>query len=282
MKINSLVIVSDLHCGCQFGLCPDAQVHFDGGGSYSPSPIQRKVWRLWGEFWNDWVPTVTRGEPYAVVINGDALEGIHHGATTQISHNLADQRRLAEEVLRPIVGNAAAYYHIRGTEAHVGASACEEETLARNLGAIPDSDGNFSRYELWVEIGDRLVHLMHHIGTTGSQAYESTAVHKELTESYTEAARWGSRPPDFIVRSHRHRFFATSIEAQGGRASSIVTPGWQAKTPFVWRIASGRLSMPQFGGIIIRAGEEEVYYRERVWSIDRAKPETLEGTDEHQ
>ena len=35
-------------------------------------------------------------EPYAVLINGDSLDGVHHNSTTQISHNLGDQAFIAE------------------------------------------------------------------------------------------------------------------------------------------------------------------------------------------
>jgi hypothetical protein len=184
---------------------------------------------MWESFWNDFVPEATRDEPFAFVHNGDAVEGIHHGATTQISHNLDDQRRLAEVVLRPIIKRSVAYYHIRGTEAHVGQSAQDEEQLARALGAVPSTEKQHARYDLWIEVGGALVHLLHHIGTTGSQAYEATAVHKELVEEYSEAARWSRRPPDCLVRSHRHRYLQTRIPTARGHAIAVVTPGWQGK-----------------------------------------------------
>ncbi len=98
-KINNLVIVSDLHCGCQMGLCPRGGVRLDGGGVYKPSKLQRIVWGWWEEFWGEWIPSVVKGEPYAVCINGDAIEGRHHQATTQITQNLADQAGIAYRLL---------------------------------------------------------------------------------------------------------------------------------------------------------------------------------------
>lgn len=279
--INNLICVSDIHAGCQLALCPPEGVQLDDAGRYMPSDFQLKMWSMWEEYWGEWVPWATRGEPYSVVFNGDALDGVHHNSTTQISHNLGDQHKVAQAILKPIVELCEGrYYHIRGTEAHVGKSATAEEGLAKALGAIPNEIGQHARYDLWKEVGTgRLCHFLHHIGTTGSQAYEATAVHKELVEEFVEAGRWGNRPPDVCVRSHRHRFIKTSLSTgkagsyETGEAISVVTPAWQGKTPFVWKIPGGRLATPQFGGILIREANGELFVREKVWTVERSRTE---------
>lgn len=276
-KPRNLIVISDTHCGCKMGLCPPHPMPLDGGGSYLASEIQRKMWSLWREFWDVWVPEVTRGESFDLVHNGDAIDGVHHRSTTQISHNLEDQQRIAETVLRPVVqqclDSGGAYYHIRGTEAHVGPSGEFEERLARTLGAKPNAVGDYARYDLWKRVGSCLVHLLHHIGTTSSAAHESSAVNAELSAEYVEAARWHREPPDFIVRSHRHRSIAVDLNSAKGYAAAIVTPAWQLKTPYVWKIPGARISEPQLGGILIRQGDEEFYYRRKVWSLDRSPEE---------
>jgi hypothetical protein len=279
--VNNVVVVSDTHFGCKLGLCPPEGCSLDDGGRYKPSVLQSKMWKMWRIFWDEFVPDATRNEPYAVIFNGDAVDGVHHNSTTQISHNLEDQAKLAESVLGPIAENCkGGYYHIRGTEAHVGKSAREEERLARILGAVPNDEGQHARYDLWKYIGDnKLIHALHHIGTTGSQAYEATAVHKELVESFAEAGRWRNTPPDVCVRSHRHRYIKVSIpvghtegsEQHTGEAYSVVTPCFQGKTPFVWKIPGGRLSTPQWGGIVIRWSQGELYVRPKVWTVERSR-----------
>lgn len=274
VEVNNLVVVSDTHCGCQLGLCPPEGARLDNGGTYQPSTFQRKVWSWWHEFWTEFVPEATKGEPFAVVHNGDAIDGSHHNSTTQISHNLTDQSRIATTCLAPIVRRCEGrYYHIRGTEAHVGKSAQEEERLAAELGAIPNKEGQHARYELWKMVGPRLVHLLHHVGTTGSQAYEATAVHKELTESILEAGRWDRKRPDLIVRSHRHRYIETTIPTASGACRAAVTPAWQGKTPFAWKIPGARLAEPQFGGLVIRYAHGELFVRPFVRSLEREEPE---------
>ena len=277
--INNAVVVSDLHAGCSFGLCPP-EVQLDGGGTYQPKGAQRKIWEWWLEFWNEWVPDVIKGEPYCVIINGDALEGRHHNSTTQISQNLADQQKIAEMILRPIATKAeGGFYMIRGTEAHVGGAGENEEPLAKLLGAIPEpgDKGNFARYELWLRLGGpngSLCHILHHIGTTGSQAFEGTALTKECTESLAEAARWGYPAPDFVIRSHRHRHYKCEFATRNKIGIGEITPGWQLKTPFTWKIPGGRVTTPQCGGILIRKGDREHYTVHKVFNVTRT-PEVI-------
>lgn len=278
LDCNNAVTVSDMHCGCRLGLVPYGvkRIKLDDGGWYVPSPFQRLVAAKWHEFWTEFVPRVVRGEPYAIIVNGDTTDGVHHNSVTQISHNPVDQARIAKACLEPLIDRkeCVGYFHIRGTEAHVGPSGNLEERLAEELGAKPNKEGQYARYDLWINIGGKcLTHILHHIGTTGSQAYEATAVHKELVEEYAESGRWGEKPPQMIVRSHRHRFIETSVPTSMGGAHAIVTPGWQGRTPFSYKIPGGRLSTPQFGGIVIRQGDEDAYFREKVWTIKRSDTE---------
>ncbi|MCG3178623.1 MAG: hypothetical protein BIFFINMI_00951 [Phycisphaerae bacterium] len=274
--INNLVVVSDLHCGCRLGLHPSAPTPLDDGGHYSPSRLQKIVWSWWCEFWDRWVPEACHGEPFAVLVLGDILDGVHHGSTSQVSHNLEDQAEIAYRALSPIAERAdGRFYMIRGTEAHVGPSGVEEERLAKRLGAVPDEDGRHARWEAWIELGRGLVHATHHIGTTGSQAYESTAVMRELAEAYTEAGRWRQRPPDVLVRGHRHRHIEVRVPTRLGYGIAFTCPAWQLKTPYCYRVPGARQSMPQIGGSVIRQGDSDLYTRHWVRSPERTKAVTL-------
>jgi hypothetical protein len=116
--VRNLVVVSDLHLGCRLGLFPAGfSMRLDDGGTYRASRLQRIVWRWWEEFWGEWVPSVTRGEPFSVVINGDSVDGgAHHGNVTHISANLEDQERLALHVLKPVVDRAVRFSHDKAIE----------------------------------------------------------------------------------------------------------------------------------------------------------------------
>lgn len=271
---KNVVCITDTHGGCQAAICGADPVPLDDGGLYMPSRYQKILWNRWEQFWGEWVPMATRKEPYCVVHLGDAIDGDHHGSKTQISTNTDVQLAIAEKLLKPVVAKCdGRYYHVRGTEAHVGKSAEWEERLAKSLDAVPDRDGRRARWVLWKRIGPGLFNFMHHIGTTGSSAYESTAVYKELVEAYNEAGRWEDEAPQGIVRGHRHRNLETRVPCAKGYAMAIVVAGWQLKTPFAHKIPGGRQSEPQIGGTLIRMGDEEAYARHKVWRLDRPAEE---------
>jgi len=283
IDVPNVILISDTHCGCRQAIInPKVKITLDGGGSYEASPFQIDLWnKKWVILWNTIVPRWTKKEPFVIIHLGDIMDSVHHNSTTQISQNPVDQKRIAKTVLYPLtqMKGFSGLYIIRGTEAHSGASSHMEEELAQELGAIPDNCGNYARYELWKYVGTgsiakrALIHCMHHIGTTGSQHYESTAIHKELIEALVEAGRWGSRAPDYVIRGHRHRYIATRIASDTGHSMGVVVPGWQGKTPFVFRMPGSRQSVPQFGAVLIRAGKEEHYLREQCWVGSRQIPE---------
>jgi len=221
------------------------------------------------------VPTVTRGEPYAVVLNGDAVDGRHHRATHQITQDLSDQCKIAYECLAPVVEQCQGrFYFVSGTPVHAGEAGEDEERLAERLGAIPEKEtGRRTRFELYVKIGTALVHCSHHIGTTSSMAYEGTALTKEYNEFCAESARWRRPIPDVVVRSHRHRHFECRVPTSRGYGTIFTTAAWQLKTPFLFKMPGGRVATPQVGGSLVRQGDEEFFTRHKTWETKRSPTE---------
>jgi len=280
--INNAVVVSDLHCGCRMGLYPCdtwEDLIMDGGATHKPSKFQVEVFAVWKKFWDDWVSEATRKEDYVLVVNGDGVDGRHHNSVTQISQNMSDQKKIAEAVLGPILAKpkCKALYWIRGTEAHVGPSAEHEEDLAKSLGAIKNEEGQHSSYTMYLRLGGEkgcLIHFAHHIAGTGRTHYESSAVMGEIGDMYVEAGRWGNSAVDILVRSHRHRYIEVRVPSRHGYTIGCVTPGFQGPTPFSRKIAGGRQSEPQVGGIVIRQGDMDSYTRSFVVGMPRA-PEII-------
>lgn len=274
--INNLVFVSDLHCGSKVGLCPPHKIRLPeaDGGWYLPSPQQRMVWNRWRYFWDAFVPDVTRGEPYGVVLNGDVMDGDHHNTPTIISRHLGVQADIALECLESVRKSCGGrLWFVGGTEAHAGQSWAEEHRLAQQLQAVPDEFGNVVRGELWITCGPWLGNVAHHIGATGSAAYESTGLAKELNDIYAEAARKAERPPDFVVRSHRHRRYEIRVPRPRQDAICFVTPGWQLRTPFSARTVGGRVTTPQLGGVVVRHHEGVLFTRPETWYVKRPRTE---------
>lgn len=287
-RIDDIVVVSDLHAGSRLGLLGPQGVLIkngaDKGNLVKPSPFQLWMWSKWREFWEVFVPEATSGEPFDVVINGDAIEGRHHGQDSLITNDLSEQVDIAVACLGAafavphVASNLRRLFLVDGTDAHCGLANETSKFLAAQLPVDSDANGNAVRRELWLEVGQKgrhnaLCHFLHHIGTTSSAAYETTAVHRELVEAFQEAARWHNRTPDIIVRSHRHRQAKTSVASANGLAIAEVTAGWQGKTPFCYRIAGARQAIPQFGGLVIRSGPTDTYTRSAVWGFKRSRSE---------
>lgn len=225
--------------------------------------MQRASWAAWLEF-NAWVDEVTEGEPFDISHGGDAVDGLHHHATTEMSDNVDDQEQGAVAVLKPLFDRAWRRFFVRGTEAHVGAAAQSDNRIARALGCEPNADGHYARYDLWYRLGEEngpLVHQLHHVGTVGSQAYESTALMREYAEACIEASKMGLSAPDCIVRHHRHRYLELKVPTVRGQALVMAVHGWQMKSSaFVWRAAGVRQSVPQVGGVLLRWNKDAGLY----------------------
>ncbi len=272
--IRNVITISDLHAGSQLGLCHPDGARLSEGGLYKPSKLQRKLWRYWEEFTQEWLPSSCRNEPFDPVINGDTVDGKPFESKSQITDNITDQALIAHKILEPLVRAARRTYFVKGTETHVGKCGENEERLARELGAVPDECGQHARQELWYRLGGDLIHFLHHIGSSSRSAYESSAVMAELIEEFVEAARWGEQPPSVIARSHRHScleiripadvtaraWSRTHVRPTRAMAIAFVTPAWQLKTPFAHKIPGARLKPPQLGGSLIRLSDEGVIY----------------------
>jgi hypothetical protein len=266
---HAIIVVSDLHVGSYTGLLPHEGFRIDNGVKIPPSKAQQMLVDFWEHFWNVYVPDVTkRCKKVSVVINGDTMEGNHHQAVDLIA-NIKDQRRAARDLLQPIRNKYKKFVMIRGTEVHGGKSEQDTEELAEDLQADIDPDtGNHSFYQYWTECENVLFQFAHHIGTTSSAAYESSAPMRELVAGLVESAQWGQRLPDVMVRSHRHRFIPISIPASNNKdISLVITPAWQLRTPHVERI--DRMRLPHIGGIVFICEDGKCQMKRKIYDLPK-------------
>jgi hypothetical protein len=271
--MKAVVSVSDLHVGSLTGLCsPDTRM--DEGGGVILNKFQETLWRFWRHFWDEWVPVETAGaETVAIEFNGDLMDGDHHNNVALWTNDTETQVAATVEILKPIATRYEHKFVVRGTPAHGGASSKAEETVAREIGADQDAQGNFSTWQQWLKMDNVVFQFAHHIGVTSSTAYETSAPMRELIAALVEAAEWGYPLPNVMVRSHRHRFVPVSIPSFYGRIQCIITPGWQLKTPFVERI--DRMRMPHIGGVIFKVEGDECQVREKLYPLPGPEPVTI-------
>jgi hypothetical protein len=273
--MENVVFISDGHAGDRAALCPP-ESNLDLGGKYIRSFLQDILWAWWEEFWKD-VDKRTNGD-YILVTNGDMVEGDHHRSKSALSLNINDQLGIAKSILLPKVKAAKAYYAIRGTRAHSGESAEVEETLARELGAIRDSQNAIHcRPSLNLKVEDVLFNVSHYIGISGSTQYESSALMQEATRVFVECGRWKRQLPDVIVRSHRHRHLALPITTEKGKTTIFTLPAWQLKTSYVYHVAGGGVATPQIGGSVVCVDGDKYQDHHFVKHVEQDQVEEYEN-----
>jgi len=85
-----IAVIGDTHCGGTTGLCPPIY-ELNGNGHQQANKIQKWLWRCWVDYWQRVKDAVKEHDAKLVVIvNGDAVEGVHHGTTQVVSQRYDD------------------------------------------------------------------------------------------------------------------------------------------------------------------------------------------------
>ena len=257
MKENQatvIAVVSDLHAGSSVALCPP-MIPMDDGGVYHSTKAQRWLWSNWLTYWKR-VAAVRKEHRASLVavVNGDLTDGgAHHGTTQLISANPTSQAAVVDALLHaPKSLEPDHWAFVRGTEIHVGTSACYEERVALGLkkdgqAVIMDAEtGTASHWHLKMEIDGIRLDFTHH-GRVGTRPWTKPNVVNSLAaEIFYNHAERGEPHPHIAIRSHMHQFIDTG-SAHPTRV--IQTPAWQLATAFIHRIAPGALA--DVGGLIL-------------------------------
>jgi len=260
----AIVVVGDTHFGSLVALAPPV-IDCADGQQLIASNLQKLIWSYWCNFWN-WTEDVLGGDPFILVHNGDMCDGRHHRCLQLADGGkLNTQQAIAEEVMTPHVKRAQAYYQISGTPAHAGESSEVEESVAKHLGAVKDTEGKrWTRQTLWVQTKTgEVIQFAHHIATSSAHAYKSSPAMRLMAQAFADAGERGLKPPNIMVRSHVHDY----IEVKRQNCRVVVCPCWQAKTGFIWK--KDTITEPVIGGLIIRQGEYGIHIREKTFTLPR-------------
>jgi len=239
-----IVVVSDLHCGSTVGLMPPEFVT-EEGNALMQNPLQKWLWDCWLRA-QDFAHAVVNGDPYVLVLNGDAVEGIHHGTKQIISPKTKDHMACAEETIESLAEIASQVVLVKGTECHTGS---DELTLGKILGGAKDPDTNKRKPQhafdrLTLDIHGTRCAFSHHIGASLGSYLEATQMSVAINEEHMAAVTNGEPAPTVIVRSHRHRFCYFGND----HSLCVVTPPWQALTRFGYKVVPAARCHP---GIVV-------------------------------
>lgn len=248
-KVTVVAVVSDLQIGSTVALCPP-EVELDDGGTYMPSKPQRWFLQCWNDYWRVVHNEVEKNNAGLwVIINGECCEGDHHGTAQIFSRNMADQRRAAIELIDPVAQRADKLFIVRGTEAHSGKSANQDEEIAKDLDAVKNEKRDtWSWWSLKLAASGVRFFFAHHPRTAGWLPHtEDSAASRMSTMIATRWLKAGRALPDVAVFGHVH-YFADSGKAHRPRV--IYMPGWQIATSYVHRLGSSyEYDLKPVGGV---------------------------------
>lgn len=233
--INTLLVISDLHAGSKWAVCPRDAECVETGNPPARNIVMDWLTGAWDEM-VAWAKERT-GERWALLLNGDAIEGKHHGGREIWSDIDADHTDAAEKLIRQL-GTPNKTYIVQGTECH---TRHEENRLAKSLKAeLADEGGAFSHLRFTAGSKGCVVSATHHITTTSRAYLESNNLMAALGHEIIECDHAGWPTPDLIIRSHRHRhgYYTT-----GGKGI-LVTSAWQALTRHGHKVVPGSLPRP--------------------------------------
>lgn len=263
--IRHILAISDLHCGSTVGLCPP-DFKMVKGGTYGLNRSQQWLWVKWTKLIADAIASF-HGKPFALVVNGDLIDGNHHGTQEIWSVNLQDHVNAAIAVLEPIVAKAATTFIVVGTETHTKEA---EYGIADHLKAVPDNDNQcpaHNQLNLTVGVHRYPVRFVHHISTTSREHLRASRLSIHLTNARSAAVDAGHTPPKMLVAGHCH----VADVYQRLDLACVTLPAWQLLTRYGHRVVPS--NVPAVGCAAISFDEPTP--RIRMLTSCAKPPETI-------
>ena len=223
----SIVVVSDLHVGSKLALCPPGPINLKDGAKYTPTRTQGQLW----EWWQDFADGIPKDKPWWLVVNGDAVDGVHIRSELIIRPSVAFQSALAVRCLDELIGRGPGHperiFFTRGTGWHVGTESDQEEPIAAELGAEKDPlTGGSTFWHLIFDKDGTRFDFKHHPRTKGMMPHTKGPGINRLAFIIQYARLEAGLPvPDLAIRSHVH--FHQDSGSVNYKVQAITTPAWK-------------------------------------------------------
>jgi hypothetical protein len=221
-QLRALVILSDLHVGSTVSLMRPGFVT-EEGQEICQTPIARWFWDCW-QLGHAWLSGIVDPKDYALVLNGDLIEGNHHRTTQIWSPEKRDHVTAAKDIIAPVARRAGKTFLVRGTECHVNGS---ETSVAEAIGAERNPEHGYPYWDrLMLNVAGVAVSVRHHFPATARSYLEGSQHSIQLGNARIEASRAGDIVPRVLVGAHRHR----TGHFCDGNGLTVVTGAWQGLT----------------------------------------------------
>lgn len=234
--IKLVAVLADLHVGSTKAILPPGFKTVEEN-EIRLNSMQEWLWECWGRA-NQFLEDVAAGEPYALVINGDVIEGNHHGTKEIWSPEVKDHVSAAHQLLEPVAARAGVSFMVRGTECHTNN---REVSLAEMLGCEKNPATGLAAFDrLTLDVNGVRHVFRHHIGTSIRRGLAGTQLSINLAEEQVEAVNNGEAIPRVVCCAHRHKFGYYKDD----NGICVVSPPWQGLTRFGHKVVSQARTKP--------------------------------------
>jgi hypothetical protein len=234
MKIQNLVVVSDIHCGSSVGLAtPETKTKAGNVISFGENIHQQWLWENWCKALEQ-VKEILDGSPSALLVNGDATEGVHHRNEADLIAALIETHTdMAVDCLRPLSKLCKKTFVTLGTECH---TKHMEDTLAEKLGAVESK----AKDKWHFSINGCEIDAAHHMPTTSRAYLEASHLSICMGNARQNYLRVGHSVPKVFLRGHRH----CGGYYSDGSGLFGVTGAWQFLTRHGHKVVTDSIPRP--------------------------------------
>lgn len=229
-----LIDVSDIHCGSEVGLAPPVTTTRKGNIiSFGGNLVQEWLWQHWTRGIKEALDYIG-GDPFALLINGDATEGAHHHNNDElIAADIETHTNMAFDCLKPLAARSKKTFVVAGTECHTRGM---ETILARKLKAERGE-----ALDKWhFTINDCEIDAAHHTSVTSRAYLEASAMSIMMGNARVNYTRSGHTVPKVFLRGHRH----CGGYYSDGDGLFAVTGAWQFLTRHGHKVVTDSIPRP--------------------------------------
>lgn len=246
------VCLSDAHTCSNYALFLDRSWKGRNGRTHFPNSYQVKIRKHFDKM-TDRIAKICDGKRIRFIMNGDSIEGFHHGST---EINTFDDDEMAEihvEIFTKFqkrIGwkRGDEVYYVKGTKVHVND---KEDAIGREMNAVMTPDGYYSWDFLPLETNGVMSWFVHHGANAGEGDSEGNALRNVLKNINSSAIKDKIRVPDIVYFGHVHKpaynVFVPREKMQYRLMHGIILPSLQMKTRYVW--GKSPLSRNKIGGL---------------------------------
>ena len=221
-----LAPIADIHAGGSTALFPPHQMELLVGNR-SPGYMQDIIRRQWQEVIDN-INKRRIKRRLIIVLNGDMVDGNHHGSVENYSPLMVDQIAIAEELIDELLtginfGKSDQLYMTKGTYAHVGIQAQAEESIAKNFGAIPfipegrDEPARYLWYQVKLNINNVKYQIQHEGARIGSRPWtQDNGMNLLLKSKYWKHLLGEHELADWYIYAHLHNYLQATYEPKPG------------------------------------------------------------------